>query len=127
MMNVTLKDHLLTGQQDFKTFNSAFSGGGGNEETEFYSMFERPLVSAFFPWTGAASISVNKTDNDYTHQAIYDSLYRYSYYNLNAWFGYNFGANRLLYKNLETRLRKFVAIRTFDQHFLNRTVFYSSA
>jgi hypothetical protein len=101
----------------FSTFNNAISGGG-NEETQFYSRFDKPLVSAYFPWTGSLSASYNKTNNDYSpRDSLYDSLYRYEYYNLNVWFGYNFGCRKLRYQNLKIPIQKFIAVRALDKHF----------
>ena len=101
----------------FTTFNGAISGGG-NEETQLYTRFDKPLVSAYFPWTGSLSVFYDKTSNDYApRDSLYDSLYRYENYKLNVWFGYNFGSRRLLYKNFKIPVQKFIAIRALDQHF----------
>ena len=100
----------------FETYKTAFNSGR-NEETLVYTHFEKPLVTPYIPWIGAADLTWNKTNNNYITDSLYKSDFRYSYRNADVWFGYNFGSQRLLYKNMNTRVRKFIALRSFYQHF----------
>jgi hypothetical protein len=112
-----IKGSFIDWTTGFTTFNTAISGGG-SEETQLYSRFDKPLVSAYFPWTGSLSAVYSKTNNGYAPRtSLYDSFYRYENYNLNAWFGYNFGSKKLLYQNFKIPIQKFIAIRALDQHF----------
>jgi hypothetical protein len=57
------------------------------------------------------------TTGVHVSDSLYRNNYRYSYYNVDGWFAYNFGARQLMYRNLKTTVRKFVAIRAYRQHF----------
>lgn len=100
----------------FETYKSAFNSGR-SEETIVYTHFEKPLVTPYIPWIGAADFTWNKTNNNYIPDSLYRSDFKYSYRNADLWFGYNFGSQRLMYKNMNTRVRKFIALRSFYQHF----------
>lgn len=100
----------------FQNYRNAFNSGRP-EETYLYTHFEKPLVTPYIPWIGAADIAWNKTSNNYISDSLYKSDFKYSYRNVDVWFGYNFGSQRLLFKNMKTRVRKFIAVRNFYQHF----------
>jgi hypothetical protein len=100
----------------FKTYRDAFNSGR-SEETYLYTHLEKPLVTPYIPWIGALDLSLNRTSNNYLSDSLYNSDFKYSYRNVDGWFGYNFGSQRLLYKNMQTRVRKFIALRTFYQRF----------
>ena len=99
----------------FQTFAPAIANGL-DEVTTIYTGFQKPLVSPYIPWTGALNVMFNTTGNAY-NDTSYSSSEKYSFYDVDGWYGYNFGSKRLLYKNLKTRLRKFIAVRGFDMHF----------
>jgi len=111
-----VKGTFINWTAGFKSFKGAFNSSR-NEETIFYTGFEKPLVSPYIPWVGAINVSFNKTKNNYLADSVYQRDFRYSYQNMDGWFGYNFGSQRLLRKNLPSRFRKFIAIRAFYQHF----------
>lgn len=100
----------------FTTYRNAFNSGR-KEETYFYTHFEKPLVTPYIPWIGAFDLSFNKTNNSYIKDSLYTSDYKYKYRNIDGWFGYNFGSQRLLYKNMQTRVRKFIALRMMSLEF----------
>ena len=100
----------------FQTYAPAISNGQ-NEVTTIYTGFQKPLVTPYIPWTGALNVMFNQTVNNYLGDTQYSTLNKYNFYDFDGWFGYNFGSRRLLYKNLGTRLRKFIAVRALDQHF----------
>ena len=99
-----------------QTYKGAFNSGR-NEETSLYTHFEKPLVTPYIPWIGAADFTWNKTNNNYITDSLYKSDFKYNYRNADVWFGYNFGSQLLRYKNMNTRVRKFIALRSFYQHF----------
>lgn len=111
-----IKGSFIDWSLGFQTYRSAFNSGRG-EEQYFYTHIEKPLVSVYVPWIGAADISLSKTTNAYIKDSLYQSDYTYSYFNADAWFGYNFGSKRFLSGSITNRLRKFVALRSIHQRF----------
>jgi hypothetical protein len=100
----------------FKTFNNAFNSGR-DEEMVVYTRFERPLVSPYLPFTGSAEFSYRQTANAYLTNAIYQSDYKYRYFEFDAWAGYNLGAKKHLKTNVQSRIRKFISVRAFHKKF----------
>lgn len=111
-----IKGSFINWTMGFQDFNNAFNSGR-NEETVFYTRFEKPLVTPYIPWIGAVDLTFNKTSNAYLQDTIYENNFRYSYQKADAWFGYNFGSQGLLRNNIQTRFRKFIAVRGLYQHF----------
>ncbi len=100
-----------------KNFSNAFNSGK-NEETSLYAKVEKPLVSAYLPTTWSIEAAYNKTANNYLlPDSLFRSDYRYNYYNIDGWYGYSLGRRNLRSKNLETRIRAFLALRVFYQKF----------
>jgi hypothetical protein len=111
-----IRGSFINWSMGFQNYRNAFNSGR-SEENYYYVRFEKPLVSQYLPWMGALDITYNKTSNAYLADSLYRNDYRYSYYNFDGWFAYNFGARKLMYKNLKTTARKFIAIRGYKQHF----------
>ena len=87
------------------------------KKTYIYTHFEKPLVTPYIPWIGALNLALNKTANNYLPDSLYNSDFKYSFHNMDVWFGYNFGSHGLMYKNKQTRVKKFIAARAFSQQF----------
>lgn len=102
----------------FKTYNKSFTSKR-DEENSYYFRFEKPLASQYLTWFGAVDLSYNRTINGYVPATAYNDFYRYKYYDIDGWLGYNIGAKRLLYKNKRSPLRRLIAIRGLHQHFKN--------
>ncbi len=100
----------------FQNYKSAFNSGR-SEETYLYAMLEKPLVSPYIPWIGAMEVSLNKTKNAYIKDSLYQSDFRYQYFNTDVWFGYNFGKRALISSNSSSRIRKLVAVRGLHLRF----------
>ncbi len=100
----------------FQTFKPTFNNGR-NQEATFYTRVEKPLVTPYIPWIGALELSYNKTSNAYDNDSLYRFDTKYGYKNVDGWFGYNFGARKLLRNNQQTRVRKFIALRGLYQRF----------
>ena len=100
----------------FKAFNSAISSGRP-EESYIYAKLDRALVSPYLPFTGNAEISLHQTKNAYLIDSIFAKNFNYKYINFDAWCGYNLGAKRYLITNIQSRIRKFIAVRVFHQQF----------
>jgi len=111
-----IKGTFIDWSLGFQTYRGAFNSGR-NEENYVYTHFEKPLVSIYISWIGAGDFSISKTSNAYIKDSLYKSDYRYSYYNADLWFGYNFGSKKLLSSNTPNRFRKFIALRGFNLRF----------
>ena len=111
-----IKGTFIDASLGMQTFKSAFNSGRF-EESYIYSHFEKPLVTPYIPWIGALDLSINSTNNNYLRDTVYDNNFRYKYHTVDGWFGYNFGSNRLLYQNMQMRVRKFIALRAVHQEF----------
>jgi hypothetical protein len=110
----------------YDNFNGSFSGSG-DQETYLYSNFQKPLVSEYMHWTGALELSYRNnltslyTANDtpvINNRTPFQRVYKYDYYNIDAWYGYNIGSRNFLYKNAEERYHKFIALRGIDKQFV---------
>ena len=115
-----IKGSFINWSIGFQNYHDAFNSGR-REESTLYSRIERPLISPYFATTGALEAYYNYTNDSY----LPDSLYRkdkYAFLNFDGWYGYNFGTKKLLYKNLKSRYRKFIALRAFHQEFLSSPV-----
>ena len=111
-----IKGSFVNWNTGFRTFNGAFNSGR-NEELTIFTSFEKPLVSPYIPWIGAVDISFNKTSNNYLIDSVYKKDFKYSNFKADGWFGYNFGSLKLLTKNQQSRVRKFIAVRGLYQQF----------
>jgi hypothetical protein len=100
----------------YQTYRRSFSSGRA-EETYVYTRLDKPLVSAYMPWIGSAELSFHRTTDAFRKDSIYDADFRYSYLNVDAWMGYNFGSQKLRTRNQGTRLRKLIAVRGLHQDF----------
>lgn len=104
---------LVAGYKDYKY---AFTSGR-NQETVIYTRLEKPLVTPYIPSTGALEWSYQRTRNVYQTVNLYNDSIKYTYYTLDAWFGYSLDSKRSLYENKEIRRHRFVAIRGFKQFY----------
>ncbi len=100
----------------FKTFNPAFNSGRLEEKSSF-SFLEKPLVSRYDAWTGAAAFSFNKTNNAYITDSAYRYEFQYRSLSGDMWAGYNIGHKNGRENDSEKRLRHFVAMRSFYKIF----------
>ncbi len=107
---------FIDGSVGLQTFKSAFNSGR-YEETYLYTHFDKPLVTPYIPWIGALDLSINKTSNNYLSDSLYKSDFKYRYHTVDGWFGYNFGSKRLLFTNMQMRVRKFIALRAVHHRF----------
>ncbi len=98
------------------TFSSSFTSGR-REESMLYTKFEKPLVTPFFPATGALEAGYHQSTNNYVSDSLYKNDLKYAYYNIDGWVGYSLDNKRALYNNREIRVHNFISLRTFSQHF----------
>jgi hypothetical protein len=109
----------------FSNFANSFISGR-REETQFYTRFEKPLVTPFIPSTGALEGGYYKTNNAYIGDSLYKTDFRYTYYNIDGWLGYSLDNSRSLYANKEIRVHRFAALRAFNQKFLKTPARYQN-
>ena len=120
-----MKGSFINWSLGYQTYKSAFNSGR-SEESFIYTRFEKPLITPYVRWVGAADISYSKTYNAYLKDSLYLSDFKYSYLNTDAWFGYNIGSRKLIFTDANNRLRKFVSLRAIHLRFdqlpqINRT------
>lgn len=108
--------HFIDWTVGFNTFNPAFNSGR-REETSYFTLLEKPLVSRYTEWTGAVSFSYNKTNNGYISDSEYVSFFKYRALSADIWGGYNIGSRNRKDRDMGKRLRHFVAMRTFYNNF----------
>jgi hypothetical protein len=100
----------------YTSLNDGISIGNENESS-FYINLTRPLYQPFARFAGGVQISYNRSNNVYLKP---DSAFaRYTYTIQDNWLGYSFGHKGLPNDLKENRNRKFIAIRGYNQHFLN--------
>jgi hypothetical protein len=100
----------------YQTQATAFNSGR-REEKNFYVRGELPLVSPYHAWTGGFDAAIHFTENAYIRDSLYRSDFKYSYRLADAWAGYNLGARSNIRQNLNTRLKRFIALRGIHQTF----------
>ena len=97
----------------YTQINNASSYGDENEYAYFVRL-DRPLVSPYSRWAGGVELSRNWSRNVFSTP---DSLFLNYRYNVqDYWAGYNIG----IHNNMNNRTRHFVALRYFQQQFLNQ-------
>jgi hypothetical protein len=90
---------------------------GRREEEQIFTSLEKPLVTPFFPGTGALEAGYYRSTNGYVSDSLYAAAFKYAYYNVDGWWGYSLDKHKGLYANREIRIHNFIAFRAFDQHF----------
>ncbi len=101
----------------YSNFANAFSSGRA-EETTFYARMIRPLANPYMRFTYAAEIAYHNTSNMYLSDSLYNSDYRYEYFNYDAWIGWNTGAFKILPDlNKDDRLRTLLSLRVLRKQY----------
>ncbi|RYY64714.1 MAG: hypothetical protein EOO13_18145, partial [Chitinophagaceae bacterium] len=111
-----IKGSFINWTNGVQTFRDALNNGREVERT-LYSKLERPMVSRYTTVTGAMEIAYGETNNGYFTDSLYQSDFKYSYFNADFWMGYNFGRKRSKLKVEADELRHFVAFRSFFKTF----------
>ncbi|MEO6233082.1 MAG: hypothetical protein ABJB11_05695 [Ferruginibacter sp.] len=100
----------------YQNYHNAFNSGR-LEEIYWYANFEKPLVSVYIPWIGGLDLALNQTSNVYLQDSLYKSDYQYRFFNLDGWFGYNFGSKKVVTQTNSNPLRKLITMRAFKLKF----------
>jgi hypothetical protein len=110
-----IKNSFINWTTGFKTYNGAFNSGR-QEENSIFTAFDKPLLSRYNAWTGAAFFSFNSNDNVY-NDTLFANEYKYQSLTTDIWGGFNIGYKNKRERDSEKRLRHFVAMRTFYNNF----------
>jgi len=107
-----IKGSFINWSNGILTFDRAFNSGRLEERT-IYSRLDKPMASRYTAVTGAAAVALNSTYNAYIGDSLYNTDFKYSFLNIDAWVGYNIGYKGGRKKDSENRLRHVVAARGF--------------
>ena len=111
-----IKHSFINWSTGIKTFNPAFNSGR-QEENNFFTVLDKPLVSRYDAWTGAVVLAFSATKNSYVTDSAYVNEFKYKSLTTDIWAGYNIGHRNRKNRDSEKRLRHFVAIRSFYNKF----------
>jgi hypothetical protein len=114
---INIKGSFIDASVGYTNLNTGISTGNENENSIYFKL-NRPLYQPFARLAGAIELSQNTSKNVY-HK--FDSIFAsYRYRVQDYWMGYSFGYKRLPNDLRENRKRKFIALRGFEQNFMNR-------
>lgn len=102
----------LSGSNFAPSFNS-----GRHDALSIKSIFEKPLYSRYTAWTGALQLESERSYNRFINDSLFRADYKYNSFLSDFWLGYNFGHSKEKYTDHTNRLRHFVAMRLFYNHF----------
>jgi len=117
-MLTNINGSFIDGSVGYTNLNTGVSIGNENERS-VYVKLSRTLYQPFTRFAGALELSDNVSINVYRKPDSTFSNYRYTLQDY--WLGYSFGYKKLPQNLKENRNRKFIAMRAFQQHFLNST------
>jgi hypothetical protein len=113
---INVKGSFIDASVGYTNLNSGISIGNENETSVFFKL-TRGLYQPFTRFAGSIELSDNVSKNVFKKA---DSLFaRYHYRVQDYWLGYSFGYRRLPNNLRENRNRKFLALRGFEQNFMN--------
>lgn len=107
---------FVDGYLGFLNFQPTFNTSH-NQETTVYANFIRPLVNPYMKWTYALETGIHQNHNYYLPDTSYDSDYKYQYYNVDAWVGYNMSTRQLNRGIVDDRVRTLVGLRIIHREF----------
>ena len=115
---INIKGSFIDASVGYTNLNTGISTGNENENSLYFKL-NRPLYQPFARLAGAIELSQNTSKNVYRKPDSIFSQYRYRIQDY--WMGYSFGHQWLPNNLRENRKRKFIALRGFEQNFLNGT------
>lgn len=108
---------FINGSIGYKSNDNIY--GGPREERNYYIRFEKPLINRYMQWIYDFSTSYHQSSNRYFIDSLYMSDFRFSFFNIDTWAGYNIRAKEFTKKEEASRLRKLVSIRYVNTHFFS--------
>jgi hypothetical protein len=113
---INIKGSFVDASVGYTNLNSGISTGNENENSVYFKL-NRTLYQPFARLAGAIELSENTSKNVYNKP---DSIFaQYKYRVQDYWMGYSFGYKRLPNDLRENRKRRFIALRGYEQNFLN--------
>jgi hypothetical protein len=111
-----LKGTFINWTTGFNTYNTAFNSGR-QEENIVYTAFNKPLLSRYNAWTGAAYFGYSQNKNQYDIDSVFNFSFKYKNLITDVWGGFNIGYKNKKDRDSDKRLRHFVAMRGFYNQF----------
>ncbi|WP_205510917.1 hypothetical protein [Longitalea arenae] len=99
----------------YTTIDKGASLGFENERA-YYLKLDRPLYTPNARFAGGLELSWNQSTNVYQKPPVQFSDYKYQLGD--AWLGYNIGVYKQRKNSEDSRRRRFVSVRYFDQRFI---------
>jgi hypothetical protein len=108
---------FIDGTVGFVNFNPTLNTAR-KEESVIYTSFIKPLVHPYMRWTYGILYGYHYTSNMYVSDSLYNSDFRYSYSDVDAWGGFTMEVNNKEAKYTDERLRTLVSARVLQQRFI---------
>jgi hypothetical protein len=108
---------FINGSIGYKSNDNIY--GGPREERNYFMRLEKPLINRYMQWVYDFSSSYHQSSNRYFSDSLYKSDYRFAFYNIDTWAGYNIRAKEFTKKEEASRLRKLVSLRYINTHFFS--------
>ena len=118
-----INGHFVNWTTGINTYNKTFNSGR-RDELNVYTRIEKPMASRYTAITGATTFSYHSTSNGYLPDSLYRNEYKYQFFNADAWIGYNMDYKSGKKEDIESKLRHFLALRTFYNYFMEVPVKY---
>ena len=115
---------FIDGNIGYQSFYNSFPGP--KNENFYYLNLLKPLLNRYMKWTYELDASYHSTRNRYVSDSLYQSDFRYHFYNLEAWAGYNINAKDFTTQEETKKLRKLVGLRFVNTKFQEVPLKYSS-
>jgi hypothetical protein len=114
-----LKGTFINWTTGFKTYNPAFNTGR-QEETLIFTAFDKPMLSKYNAWTGAAYFAYNNNNKFYLAEysdSLFEKNFQYQKLTADMWGGFNISFRAKSEIENVKRLRHFVAMRLLYNDF----------
>jgi hypothetical protein len=104
---------FINGRIGYQSYYSSYNTP--KQENYYYLNLEKDLENRYMKWTYQLDLSYGATRNHYFTDSLYLSDYRYNYYNIDAWAGYNIDARHFSEKEEKEKLRKLIGLRFIEK------------
>lgn len=104
-------DGSLGYQSFYRSFNTP------RQENYYYLNLIKPFINRYMAWTYSADLALHSTTNKYVSDSLYFSDYKYQFYNIETYAGYNIHAKSFTRKQEADKLRKLVGMRFINKKF----------
>lgn len=108
---------FIDGTLGFQNFSPTLNTAR-KEETVIYTSLIKPLVHPYMRWTYGMTYGYHYTTNMYVSDSLYNSDFKYSYSDIDAWGGFTMEVNNKEAKYTDERLRTLISARVLQQRFI---------